>query len=66
MKWAILLCYNASRKAAGGRFGWYALGRMLLMDEIISMLKICESLYFVLKYILIICESKIIFCTMLD
>ena len=50
-----------SREAAGGRFGWCALWRMLLMDEIISAFKICESLSFVLKYILIICASKIIF-----
>lgn len=51
-----------SGEAAGGRFGWCALWRMLLMDEIISAFKICESLYFVLIYLLIVCVSIIILC----
>ena len=55
-----------SREAAGGRFGGCALWRMLLMDEIISAFKICESLYFVLKYILIICASRNKFYSILD
>ena len=51
-----------SGEAAGGRFGGCALWRMLLMDEIISVFKICESLYFVLIYLLIVCVSIIILC----
>lgn len=51
-----------SGEAAGGRFGGCALWRMLLMDEIISAFKICESLYFVLIYLLIVCVSIIILC----
>lgn len=51
-----------SGEAAGGRFGGCALWRMLLMDEIISVFKICESLSFVLIYLLIVCVSIIILC----
>lgn len=47
-----------SREAAGGRFGWCAVWRTLLMDEIISAFKICESPEFVLEYLLIVFVSK--------